>query len=1415
MTIGSISIAFRSDLKDLEDGIEQAVELIEELSDSIEGVNETLDEIEKRKIEIETAVNRQDVDSVQKDIESSSATLAVKTEVDTSPVGEAVKDIEKQQASARVEIKIDLLVLEKVLDSLNTLIESLKENILDLGKQAIGKLLAPLATPFKVAGVMAGSYSKELKHVADETEHLINLSSRFGMAYNSLELIASSASAAGVSMGLVTKAAQSLYQNISKVRFGQLDSESAREAQISLSRLGITVDELSSMSPEKTFETVANRLSKVEDAADRAAIAFDLFGKQGAAILPALSGMEEVRQDMERFGAATSAIDLSRLEGLDKSFDRLSMASSALSTTMVKGLVPIQTGWNNFLAELKGGFNQLMGPAGDFLAMSTTGFEVLFEVVGRGINILLRLAGAAAKVLVALSNAPLLAVGWKALGSAVMDVYSVIERLISVVEAVAGVISSQLTPSAEKLKSTVDISAPAESVSAWFQKLLVAAKYLGIVVVSLGVTQAAVAAFGATSSATSTLVVARNLLMSISFTKVMGAAIAAFKTITVGATGMAAKYVASMITMGTTAIAGFLAPFLASVASFVTGNAVMATSATVTGYAMAAAWAIGTLGISLIITAIMAVISNFDDLYEYFANFSENAERLLTFDGIVSAARAVVTAIAKEFAKIFGFVSGIFTGIGKAVLNALVGVKMPESINAAKADAEKIADVRKKAQEAELQRQREIAKITMSGVGAGAMAIGFVADMTGIEALQDAADSLGGMYDSVVFKSQEVADETEKIVKAVNENRDAMNAATVDAARFGDAGKEAALKANEEFRKLQQKLADNTLSPEKFEEEAARIRATLQQNLSGLDVLTDNDIFEFAKKVAEAGKEARREVSKIGRGQDLGSTFSVSRFYPTSDEIKEAGVAFQKEFEARNKAIAKKLAEGGFGEGQSAQEAAEDAFAASKEQFEIDLGKIKADTSFAADIRKSLEEALLDPTDKFEKRLREIADNKSLTALEKSRAEEITKREFVKSTFGETAGDSLREKQRALDRASEKDRFGNSAFSAAAGGNKAVGDARASAERTKLDIEKRRAAGLDATPAQSLKAGVDTINDAFGVTGKTMAEIQASLSPQEFAEYQKAIKQNTDKVKESLGVEKTGAQKFAESREKLDQAMKDGVINAEERDKALKKQRDSLLSSLGIDKSPAEDFQDAVEKIRENAAELSPDEIAKGLKAAKDKLLSALGIDKSPAEAASESLKKLNEAFAQGQITQEEFAKGAQKARDTLLQSLGIPLDPVNALRDRMNDLQEAFSQGLITQKEFAKGQEEARRSMIPGGEAKSPVEQFRDDLDAVNRAVEQGLISEQEGAARKLNLQADLQENMKPALDNLQQDRRQVGASDVRSREGVDTFFRILQGRDNPSLKAQLEIARNTRLLAQAAQDPDAAPVIAQLSAR
>ena len=120
---------------------------------------------------------------------------------------------------------------------------------------------------------------------------------------------------------------------------------------------------------------------------------------------------------------------------------------------------------------------------------------------------------------------------------------------------------------------------------------------------------------------------------------------------------------------------------------------------------------------------------------------------------------------------------------------------------------------------------------------------------------------------------------------------------------------------------------------------------------------------------------------------------------------------------------------------------------------------------------------------------------------------------------------------------------------------------------------------------------------------------------------------------------------------------------------------------------------------------------------------------------------------------------------------------------------------------------------MLPGGEEESPVAVFKRNLKQLDEAVDKKLISEDEAKLRKQRLQAQLQEDISPSLDKLQADRREVGASDARSKGGVDTFFRILRGRDNPGLKAQQETARNTKLLAEAANNPDAAPVIVQLS--
>ena len=1246
---------------------------------------------------------------------------------------------------------------------------------------SIAANLGRIATSFGLIAVASGKYQKSMDALGGQAESVRNMAERFGTTADQIQVLSFAAESAGVSMGQLAKAQQAFYMNVGKVKIGQLNTESIKEAKFSFDRLGISVEDLRNQRPEEVFRLVAERLDGVQDASDRAAIAFDLFGKQASNILPALRGLKEAASDAARLGTVTSSIDFSMFENVDQSFDRLRQASSNLAQTMLVSFAPLQTGWNNLMADLQGGLVAAIGPIKTLMASATAPLQVFMEVTGRLVNILLRAVGVVVKFFTAMSNAAALLPAWNALGDAIKSFLGFIEQALSYAERVASAFADEMTPSIDKSASA-------------FDKLVFAAKTFGAVILSAGIASAVMQSFGIAAGAALAKFAAG--LLTINFAAVFSGIIGFLKLITIDVTATAIRWVASMTLMGVGAIANFVTPFIGAVASIITGNAAIATSATLTGYAMAAAWIIGTLGIAAIVVAIIAVIQNFDKLYAYFADFGNNIGSLLTFEGLADAASAVAEAIKNAFLSVFNYITGFFGNIIQGIIKRLNGIKTPEKIAAAQSSVSDVVASRQGQQQA--QSQAAIAAATAIG-----------RPTAGLEAPTEDIDALS---------------------TGIQTAREDMMGLSLEAAKFGESGRKAFLAARADFDQLQQQLADNTLETgvivdangieraetalEAFERRSQEIKGRLRENLSLADVISPEQLQQSAEDMRKAVDDAFAQTRASMRGQDLGSDLSTNRFFPTSDEVKAQAEQFAMAYQEQLVQIEKALQAGEFGKGRSALRAAQQAKEQAKADFDRNAGKIEADISFANEIRKALEEAFLSPLQKYENRLKSIQNNKSLTAQEKSLATVAEQKQMVESTFGKSAGQSLREREEMFTKATARDQYGRTAFMSSEG-NRAAGDARASAERTKLDIETRKAAGLDATAFQQLKAGADNIADVFGVTGLSMEEIQKKLTPSQFAEYQEALKKNTDAAKASVGVEQTGAQKVAESRAKLDKALSDGVITAQERDKALKQQRDELLSSLGISKSPAEDFEDAVAKIKENASELSSDEIAKGLKAAKDKLLESLGIAKSPAQQASEALDKLSEAFRKGQISADELAKGTVQAKNALLQSLGIPLDPVVQLGQRMNDLREAFARGQITQEEFTRGQEEARRAMLPGGEDESPVKKFQRDMDAVNRAAQDGLIDQDDAGRRRDTLRAELQEGLRPALDNLQQDRRQVGASDVRSKGGVDTFFRILQGRDNPSLKAQLEIARNTRILAEAQNEPEAVDVIAQLSAR
>lgn len=1359
--------------RDVRDAVEAAGKSIAEFGGSIIGVNAT------------TKVGRDAFYAIRASLQAVSSTTS--------------------QAAAYIGVlRTSFSAAFQALPAGRAVVASLSSAFSELGKTTsglsgalpgVGAVVKSLAPWMTLASVASGQFSHALEEIAVQMQNVQQMADRFGASTGQMEVLSYAAESARVSMSQLAKATQNFFTNVSKVKIGQLNSESVQEAKFAFDRLGISIDELRNKNPNEVFALVSEELLNVKDPADRAAIAFDIFGKQAVNVLPALKGLKEAAADSKRLGLETSKVNFDRFMKAEESFDRVSAASKSLGTSMLAAFAPLQTGWNNLMAELLGGLAAAVGPMRTLFASATVPMQVMMEVIGRIANILLRAAGVVMTFASALAQATAIAPAWTALGSIIKDLLVPLESVVDYAQQISDAFSSQLNPTIEESASMLE-------------RLIFVVKTFTTVVVSAAVASAVMDTFNI--KAGRALATFAAGLLKLNVATVFGGIIKVIKLLTFDVVAFSVKWTAAMIKSGVSAIAGLLAPFMTTVLAVITGNSAMAVAATATGYAMAAAWIIGTLGIAAIIVAIIAVIQNFGTLYDFFADFGNNVGRLFTFEGLAEAAMAVADAIKNAFMAVANSIVGFFGGIVGGIIKAIRGIKTPEKINAATSSVEDVVKSRREQQMAAFETEAAVSGFTGK-------------------------------------KPELPTDDYDALASSVSTARDNLVALSLNAANFGEAGRKAFLAARADFDKLQQELANNTLelrviidengvkrsetSLEAFERRSRQIRDRLNENLNLADTISSEQFQQSAEDMRKSVEDAFAQTRSIMRGQDLGSDMSADRFFPASDEIKKAATRVAMDYQDELIRIEKDLQSGKFGSGQKALRAASQAKEDAKAKFDREQSKIDADVSFASDIRKSLEEAFLSPLDKYEKRLKQIQDNKSFNSeAERSLATVMAQRQMVEETFGKTAGRSLREKEEMFAKASAADQYGRTAF-VSAEGSFSAGQARQDAERTKLDIERRKAAGLDATPAQQLKAGLDNINDIFGTTGLSLSEIQKKFAdaPEKFAEYQEAIKKNRDTVLQSVGVEKSAVQVREESQRRLA-----GLgLSAEEAAQANRAISDSFMSSIGVTKTPFEQFADEIDNVTDKfglsgksidevreALKGNKDDLAlfdRAVKQSRDNLLQSLGIEKTPQQQFEETMKKIEEAQNASdpnkRITKEQADEARRVATLKRDEALGAGGEAGNFagqfLADRQK-IEEAFG------KNGANDPEKFRMAMnklmqgVPGAEGESPVQKFKDQLSQLEAI--RGDIGEGEFKQRRKVLQAQLQEDLKPALDRVAPDRRAIEASDVRSKGGVDTFFRILRGQDNPSLKAQLETAKATKFLAEAAAKPEAAEVIAQL---
>jgi hypothetical protein len=185
---------------------------------------------------------------------------------------------------------------------------------------------------------VAGAFNSFVAGSASAVASVDDLSKRTGVSTQTLQAYQFAAEQSGVSVETFGKGVQKLGINLGEAQTGN------KGAIKSFADLGLSVQELSRLSPEAAFEAVAAAISQLPGPAQQAAAAVSLFGKSGAELVPVFAEgagyLAEMRAEAERLGLVLSKDQVQGLATLDDSIGKVSATFKAFQARVTAELAP-------------------------------------------------------------------------------------------------------------------------------------------------------------------------------------------------------------------------------------------------------------------------------------------------------------------------------------------------------------------------------------------------------------------------------------------------------------------------------------------------------------------------------------------------------------------------------------------------------------------------------------------------------------------------------------------------------------------------------------------------------------------------------------------------------------------------------------------------------------------------------------------------------------------------------------------------------------------------------------------------------------------------------------------------------------------------------------------------------------------
>lgn len=193
---------------------------------------------------------------------------------------------------------------------------------LDKALKVSTKLIKQASTVAIAGGLaIAGAMTVAVKSWANAGDEIQKMALRTGFATETLSELKFAAELSGTSLDSVEKASKKLAQTIFEAGEGTVTYTDA------LAGVGLQYEDLEGLSPEEQFLKVAFALADVEDQTKKTALAQEIFGRAGTALLPMLAqgsaGLEEMRKQARELGIVFSQEDADAAAEFNDSLQRL------------------------------------------------------------------------------------------------------------------------------------------------------------------------------------------------------------------------------------------------------------------------------------------------------------------------------------------------------------------------------------------------------------------------------------------------------------------------------------------------------------------------------------------------------------------------------------------------------------------------------------------------------------------------------------------------------------------------------------------------------------------------------------------------------------------------------------------------------------------------------------------------------------------------------------------------------------------------------------------------------------------------------------------------------------------------------------------------------------------------------------